>query len=79
MTADVPNAFIQTEMPRVKDGEDRIIMEITGMLVDMIVKIAPEVYGPYVVMENNQKVLYVQVMMVLYGMLIAALYWYQKF
>jgi hypothetical protein len=79
MTADVPNAFIQTEMPKTKEGEDRIIMKITGVLVDMIVNIAPEVYGPYVVMENGKKVLYVQVMMVLYGMLMAALQWYRKF
>ena len=37
MTSDVPNAFIQTEMPKVKDGEQRVTMKITGVLVDMIV------------------------------------------
>jgi Reverse transcriptase (RNA-dependent DNA polymerase) len=79
MTADVPNAFIQTRMPEVKEGEDRVIMKITGVLVDLIVNIAPEIYGPFVVMENGKRVLYVQVMMVLYGMLMAALMWYRQF
>jgi hypothetical protein len=79
MTADVPNAFIQTTMPDPKEGEDRIIMKITGVLVDLLVETAPEVYGPYVVFENGKKVLYVQVLKALYGMLIAALMWYKQF
>ena len=29
MTADVPNAFVQTQMPQTKDGEERVIMKIT--------------------------------------------------
>ena len=29
MTADVPNAFIQTDMPEVKPGDGRMIMKIT--------------------------------------------------
>ena len=79
MTADVPNAFIQTEMPPLEDGEERVIMKITGVLVDLLVKLAPEVYGPYVVFENGQKVLYVWVLKALYGMLVASLLWYKKF
>ena len=79
MTADVPNAFIQTEMPTPKEGEDRVIMKITGTLVDLLVEMSPEVYGPFVVFENGCKVIYVQVIKALYGMLKAALLWYQKF
>jgi len=79
MSADVPNAFIQTVMPDVKDGEDRVIMKITGVLVDLLVQLAPEVYGPHVVYENGKKVLYVQVLRALYGMLVAALLWYRQF
>ena len=41
MTSDIPNAFIQTEMPEVKDGEQRVTMKITGVLVDMIVQLNP--------------------------------------
>jgi len=79
MTADVPNAFVQTEMPELEDGEERVTMKITGVLVDLLVKMNPEVYGPYVVYENGRKTLYVQVLRALYGMLIASLLWYQKF
>ena len=79
MTADVPNAFIQTPMPEVKPGEERVMMKITGVLVDMLVQLSLEVYGPYVVFENGQKVIYVQVWRAIYGMLQAALLWYKKF
>ncbi len=78
MTADIPNAFIQAHLPQ-GNGEERVIMKITGVLVDLMVEMEPEVYGPYVVYENGRKVLYVQVLRALYGMLIAALRWYQTF
>ena len=73
MTADVPNAFIQAPMSEVKPNEDRVMMKITGVLVDMLVQLCPEVYGPYVVFENGRKLLYVQVLRAIYGMLQAAL------
>ena len=69
MTCDIPNAFIQALMPEVKDGNERVMMKITGVLVDMLVELNPELYGPYVVYEKNRKVLYVQVMRAIYGML----------
>ena len=79
MTCDIPNAFIQALMPEVKDGEERVMMKITGVLVDMLVELSPELYGPHVVYERNRKVLYVQVIRAIYGMLEAALLWYKKF
>ena len=75
MSADIPNAFIQTPMPAAKKGE-RVI---TGVLVDLLVAIAPETYGPYVVFESRKKVLYVELLTAMYGQLIAALLWYSKF
>jgi hypothetical protein len=78
MTCDIPNAFIQVDMPNPKPGEDRIIMKITGVLVDMLVQLDPELYGPYVVYEKGRKVLYVLVLKAIYGMLIASLLWYSK-
>jgi hypothetical protein len=42
-------------------------------------EIAPELYGPYVVMEDGKLVLYLEVLRALYGMLVAALIWYRKF
>jgi hypothetical protein len=79
MTCDIPNAFIQALMPEVKDGDERVMMKITGVLVDMLVELNPELYGPYVVYKKNRKVLYVQVIRAIYGMLEAALLWYKKF
>ena len=78
MTADVPNAFIQTELPKI-DGEDRTIMKITGDLVDILVHMSPDLYGGHVVFEHGRKVIYVEVLRAIYGMLIAALLFYKKF
>ena len=72
MTADVPNAFIQTEIP---EEDERVFMKITGVLVDMLVELMPDVYGPYVVFEKGEKVIYVEVLKAIYGMLQAALLW----
>ena len=79
MTADIPNAFIQAHMPAPKNGEARVIMKITGVLVSMLVDIAPEIYGPCVVYENGTKTLYTEVLMALHGMLVAALLWHKRF
>ena len=72
MTADVPNAFIQTEIP---EEDERVFMKITGVSVDMLIELMPDVYGPYVVYENGEKVIYVEVLKAIYGMLQAALLW----
>jgi hypothetical protein len=79
MTCDIPNAFIQAIMPIVKNGDKRVMMKITGVLVDMLAGLNPELYGPYVVYEKNRKVIYVQVIRAIYGILEAALLWYKKF
>lgn len=76
MTLDVPNAFVQTDIPK---KSERIIMKIRGPLVDILVKINPEMYRDYVVMEGNSKVLYVQMLKALYGMILASMLYYQKF
>ena len=61
MTADVPNTFIQTPLEQV-DGENCIMMKITGVLVDILLADNPDLYGGYVVHERGQKVLYVKVL-----------------
>jgi hypothetical protein len=75
MTCDIPNAFIQALMPKVKDGDERVMIKIAGMVVEP----NPELYGPYVVYEKNRKVLYIQVMRAIYGILEATILWYKKF
>ena len=77
MTVDIPNAFIQTKMER-KESEDKIIMKITGVMVDMLVQMSPEVYGPKVVYQKGKKILYVEVLRAIYGMLQSALLFHKK-
>eukprot|EP00980_Cylindrotheca_fusiformis_P025987 scaffold15098_cov74-Cylindrotheca_fusiformis.AAC.1 len=61
-------------MPEQKEGEDRVIMKITGVLVDLLVDLDPHTYKNFVVFENRKKeVVYVAVLKAIYGMLQAAL------
>ena len=55
-TADIPNAFIQADV-KVKPGDPRIILVIRGILVDMLCKLAPEVYTPFVEYKKGKKAL----------------------
>ena len=77
MSADVPNAFIQAELDRTNN--EKIIMKITGVLVDILVKMAPDKYQGNVVLEHGKKVIYVEILRAIYGMLESALVWYRKF
>ena len=79
LSADVPNAFIQTKMPETVEGEARVMIKISGVLVDLLVQLAYETYSPYVVYERGRKVIYAEVLQALYGMLMASLLWYKKF
>jgi hypothetical protein len=74
---DIPNAFIQTV---VKDKKRRVIICIRGMLVDMLVKIAPEVYETYVITDRKgNKQILVECLNALYGTMVASLLYYEKF
>jgi hypothetical protein len=82
MTADVPNAFVQT--PIDQTGE-KVTMKIRGVLVDMLVKMNPELYRDHVIQHKHkgrakgQKMIYVRMLKALYGMLVASLLYYKKF
>ena len=55
-------------------------MRIRGPLVDILVSMAPGVYGPYVsTTKNGQKVLIVECLNAVYGTMVAALLYYKKF
>jgi hypothetical protein len=69
MIADVSNAFVQTGIEPKEKGK-RVIMKIRDPLVDMLVNIDARTYEPYVVEENNNKVIYVVVLKALYEMLL---------
>ena len=66
-------------MPPKKDGNERIIMKITGVLVDILVKLNSETYKKHVVFENGNKVIYVVLLRAIYGMLVSALLFDNKF
>ena len=76
MTADIPNALVQTEV----DPEDGIIlMKIRGAMVDYLLEIDNLRYRDYVTVEDNKKILYVRMVKALYGMLKSSLLYYKKF
>jgi len=79
MTLDIPNAFLQTSLPKDETTDERIIMKLRGILVDILEEIAPEVYSKFVTYQNEKKVLYVSMLKPLYGMLKASLLYYLQF
>ena len=77
MVADIPNAFVQTDMVN-SDKDHRIIMKIRGQLVDMLVDIDEQKYKSFVNINENGKILYVVMKKALYGMLQSALLYYKN-
>jgi hypothetical protein len=64
MSADIPNAFAQTEME--SNADERVMMKTRGTLVDMLVALDSELYEKFVVDENGNKILYVTLVKALY-------------
>jgi hypothetical protein len=74
---DIPNAFVQTV---VEDEEHCVVIRIRGPLVDILMSIAPDIYGLYMSTKKaGQKVLLVQCLNADYGTMVAALLYYKKF
>ena len=77
MVSDVPNSFVQTDIDL---NEERVIMKIRGILVDILVEMDPDTYAEHVCYDKNgNKLLYVRMLKALYGMIVAALLYYKKF
>jgi hypothetical protein len=74
---DIPNAFVQT---RAENEKDVAFINIRGVLVDILVEIAPAVYKPYVSRDKKgmDQVL-VQCHNAMYGTMVASLLYYRKF
>ena len=49
-TVEIPNAFIHN---RIKDKKGIVIIKIGGVLVDIILEIAPDIYVPSVIMDRK--------------------------
>ena len=54
-------------------------MKITGVLVEMLVKLDSETYRKHVVFENGNKLIYVVLLREIYGMFVAEILLYRKF
>ena len=64
----------------VEDKSKRVIIRIRGMLVDILVKIVPEVYESFVTVDKKgQQKKLVECLNALYGTMVASLLYYQKF
>ena len=68
ITVDTPNAFTQTDVGNDKDG-DRIMMKMRGPMVDMLVRLDPELHGDKAVVEGKSKVLCVHIKKAICGMI----------
>jgi hypothetical protein len=71
---DIPNAFSQM---RVEEEEDMAIIKFHGILVDIIVQIAPDFY--VTTDYKGMKQLLVKCQNALYGTMVASLLYYCKF
>jgi hypothetical protein len=54
-------------------------MKIRGQLFNMLVNISSQDYHDFICIEGNQKILYVEMLKALYGMLQSSLLYYKKF
>jgi hypothetical protein len=69
---DVPGAFMQADM-------DELVHErFTGKLVDLLLEIDRNMYGPCVVKEGKETVVYVELLKALYGTIRAARLFWEK-
>ena len=74
---DIPNAFIQN---RINNDEDKVVLRLRGKLANLLIKTAPEIYHKHITINRkDEKVLYVRALNAIYGIIKAALLFYQKF
>ena len=73
-TFNVPGAYLHAEIPE----EKRVFMKFEKEFVDIMCEVNLE-YKEHVRIENGKKVLYVQVLKAIYGMIESALRWYELF
>lgn len=74
---DIPNAFVQT---RITNEADKAVMRMRGKLAELLVKVAPKIYTKFVTINSKgETVLYVKLLNALYGIMKAALLFYQHF
>jgi hypothetical protein len=78
VVGDIPHAFVQTPNEKVKSEHPMDLIKVKGKLVDILVMMEPQLYAPYVTQEGNMPVLYLEILMALYGMIKSPLLFYRK-
>ena len=74
---DILNSFIQTH---IEDEKDMNVIKIRGVLVYILLEIAPDVYGPYVITDlKGVKQLIFQCKNSINGTIMESLLEYKKF
>jgi hypothetical protein len=58
--------------------DEDVHIKLEGKLVDLMIMTAPEIYRPYMCLEDGKKILYVKLKKALYGCLKSALLFYKK-
>ena len=71
-TADIAGAFLLADMP------EFIVVRLKNEVVDILCEANPE-WKSYVIIENNNQVLYLKLIKALYGCILSALLWYETF
>jgi hypothetical protein len=69
---DVPNIFVQTHL---EEDADKASMRLRGKLAELVRKVAPEIYTKYVIINSKGETVF----NALYGIMKAALLYYQPF
>ena len=76
-TVDVPNAFMQAHIDT-KPGDPRVVLVTRGDVVDMLCKLDPKLYEPFVEHKKGKKVLFLIVHRAVYGLVQSPMLWYKK-
>lgn len=72
ITVDVPGAFMHSDI------DEEIYVKLEGPMAELLVRVDPDKYGPFIVEENGKKTLYVRLLKALYGTLQAALLFWEN-
>ena len=74
---DILNAFIQTRAER---PEDQVLMQLRGLLADLLVQIDPKFYKSFLAKDRKREsLLIVRCLNAMYGTMVASLLYYRKF
>ena len=73
-TADIPGAFLQTDMP---EGEN-VYIRLDGTMAELLCRIDPKMYRKYLTGKGGHKVIFAKAEKAIYGTLRAALLFWEK-